>query len=148
MAIAITIPRLGWNMDEGVFVGWLKSDGQRVAAGDPLFTLEGDKATQDIESLETGILRIPPDGPKDGDKVAVGTLIGLVATGGGREFGWAAAPAGALSSRGSGCRAHEPFGARGAGALETPENDKPLGQNPIGVETHPEGGVWEDGMLG
>lgn len=26
MPIAITIPRLGWNMDEGVFVGWLKRD--------------------------------------------------------------------------------------------------------------------------
>ena len=82
MASEVTIPRLGWNMDEGTFVGWLKSDGQRVAAGEPLFSLEGDKATQDVESLETGILRIPPDGPKDGDKVAVGTLIAyLVAPG-------------------------------------------------------------------
>ena len=82
MASEVTIPRLGWNMDEGTFVGWLKSDGQHVAAGEPLFSLEGDKATQDVESLETGILRIPPDGPKDGEKVAVGTLIGyLVAPG-------------------------------------------------------------------
>ena len=59
-----------------------RATAQHVAAGEPLFSLEGDKATQDIESLETGILRIPPDGPKDGDKVAVGTLIGyLVAPG-------------------------------------------------------------------
>ena len=49
-----------------------------VKAGEPLFNLEGDKATQEIESLETGILRIPPDGPKDGDKVAVGALIGYL----------------------------------------------------------------------
>src|ERR1700734_247028 len=82
MASEVTIPRLGWNMDEGIFVGWLKSDGQRVAAGEPLFSLEGDKATQDVESLETGILRIPPDGPKDGEKVVVGALIAyLVAPG-------------------------------------------------------------------
>jgi len=79
MAIEVTIPRLGWNMEEGIFVGWLKSDGQRVVAGEPLFNLEGDKATQEIESLETGILRIPPDGPKEGDKVAVGTIIGYLA---------------------------------------------------------------------
>ena len=64
MAIEVTIPRLGWNMDEGIFIGWLKSDGQRVVAGEPLFNLEGDKATQDIESLETGILRIPPMVPR------------------------------------------------------------------------------------
>jgi pyruvate dehydrogenase E2 component (dihydrolipoamide acetyltransferase) len=82
MASEVTIPRLGWNMDEGTFVGWLKSDGEHVTAGEPLFSLEGDKATQDVESLETGILRVQPDGPKDGEKVAVGTLIGyLVARG-------------------------------------------------------------------
>ena len=82
MASEVTIPRLGWNMEEGTFIGWLKSDGEHVAAGEPLFSLEGDKATQDVESLEAGILRIPPDGPKDGEKIAVGTLIGyLVAPG-------------------------------------------------------------------
>ncbi len=50
MAIEITIPRLGWNMDEGIFVGWLKSDGDAVKPGEPLFSLEGDKATQEIEA--------------------------------------------------------------------------------------------------
>jgi len=78
MAIEVTIPRLGWNMDEGIFIGWLKSDGQRVVAGEPLFNLEGEKATQDIESLDTGILCIPPDGPKEGEKVAVGAIIGYL----------------------------------------------------------------------
>jgi pyruvate dehydrogenase E2 component (dihydrolipoamide acetyltransferase) len=82
MAREVTIPRLGWNMEEGTFIGWLKSDGQHVAVGDPIFSLEGDKATQDVESLEAGILRIPPDGPKDGEKIAVGALVGyLVAPG-------------------------------------------------------------------
>ena len=82
MATEVTIPRLGWNMEEGTFIGWLKSDGQHVAVGEPLFSLEGDKAAQDIESLESGILRIPPAGPHGGEKVTVGTLIGyLVAPG-------------------------------------------------------------------
>ena len=78
MATEVTIPRLGWNMDEGTFIGWLKSDGQHVTAGEPLFILEGDKAAQDIESLESGILRIPPEGPHGGEKVTVGTLIGYL----------------------------------------------------------------------
>jgi pyruvate dehydrogenase E2 component (dihydrolipoamide acetyltransferase) len=78
MASEITIPRLGWNLDEGIFVGWLKTDGQTVKAGEPLFNLEGDKATQEIESLAAGILRIPPDGPKDGEKVAVGAVVGYL----------------------------------------------------------------------
>ena len=50
MAIEISIPRLGWNMDEGVFAGWLKEDGETVRAGDPLFSLEGEKATQDTQT--------------------------------------------------------------------------------------------------
>ena len=40
MPIEITIPRLGWNMDEGVFVAWLKNDGEPVKAGEPIFSLE------------------------------------------------------------------------------------------------------------
>jgi pyruvate dehydrogenase E2 component (dihydrolipoamide acetyltransferase) len=78
MAIPITIPRLGWNMEEGVFVGWLKPDGAMVRAGESVFSLESEKATEDIECLDSGILRIPSDGPRSGDKVAVGTVIGYL----------------------------------------------------------------------
>ena len=76
MPIAITIPRLGWNMDEGVFVGWLKRDGEAIRAGDPIFTLEGEKAAQDIEAIEAGTLRIAATAPAAGAVVAVGTVIG------------------------------------------------------------------------
>jgi pyruvate dehydrogenase E2 component (dihydrolipoamide acetyltransferase) len=78
MAIEVAIPRLGWNMEEGIFNGWLKGDGDPVAPGEPLFNLEGDKATHEIESIEAGILRISPLGPKEGEKVAVGTIIGYL----------------------------------------------------------------------
>ena len=37
MAHEIVIPRLGWSMDEGTFVGWVKGDGDIVRLGDPLF---------------------------------------------------------------------------------------------------------------
>ena len=43
MAIEVTVPRLGWSMDEGVFVEWLKADGDHVESGDMLFVLEGEK---------------------------------------------------------------------------------------------------------
>jgi pyruvate dehydrogenase E2 component (dihydrolipoamide acetyltransferase) len=78
MPITITVPRLGWSMDEGVFVGWLKKDGDAVKAGEPLFTLEGDKASQEIEATDSGILRIPPDAPKAGATVSVGAVLGYL----------------------------------------------------------------------
>ena len=80
MSLPITVPRLGWSMDEGTFVGWLKQDGEPVKAGEPLFTLEGDKAAQEVEALDSGILRIPADAPKPGAIVTVGTLLGYFET--------------------------------------------------------------------
>ncbi len=76
MPIDITIPRLGWSMTEAVFLGWLKQDGEAVRAGDMLYRLESDKATEEIECLDAGILHIAASGPKEGDTVPVGASIG------------------------------------------------------------------------
>ncbi len=78
MSVEITIPRLGWSMDEGIFVEWTKQDGEYVAAGDPIFLMETEKALQEIESVDAGILHILPNTPKEGDVVKVGTLIGYL----------------------------------------------------------------------
>ncbi len=78
MAIEITIPRLGWSMEEGTFLGWMKQDGEAVQSGDLLFTLESEKAAQEVESLDAGILLIPPDAPQPGDKVKVGQRLGFL----------------------------------------------------------------------
>src|SRR3954470_15776459 len=78
MPIKITIPRLGWNMDEGVFVGWLKHDGDPVKAGEPIFSLETDKAVQEIESLDAGTLKRLPARPRRGETLPVGTVIGHI----------------------------------------------------------------------
>ena len=76
MAEEIRIPRLGWSMEEGTFAGWLKKPGDTVRPNDPLFTLEGEKATQEIESIGEGILHLAPDCPRPGQVVPVGHLIG------------------------------------------------------------------------
>ena len=82
MAHEIVIPRLGWSMEEGTFISWLKKDGDRVQRGEALFELEGEKALQEIEAVDEGILRIPTSGPTKGCAIKVGTVIGyLVATG-------------------------------------------------------------------
>ena len=78
MAIEITIPRLGWSMDEGIFVEWLKDDGDMITAGDMLFVIEGDKATQEIESFDAGVLCIPDGVAVEGDVVQVGQIMGFL----------------------------------------------------------------------
>ena len=78
----ITVPRLGWSMEQGTFLGWKKKDGDFIRAGEVLFELEGEKAAQEIESLDSGILRIPANAPGEGTVVLVGALLGyLVAEG-------------------------------------------------------------------
>ena len=80
MPIPITVPRLGWNMEHGVFVEGLKADGDAVRPGESLFRLEGEKATEEVESFDAGTLSLPPNAPKPGDRVAVGAVIGYLRT--------------------------------------------------------------------
>lgn len=78
MPVEIHMPRLGWTMEEGVFGEWLKQNGDQVAPGDLLFTVEGDKATQEVEAFDAGTLHIPPDGPRPGDVLPVGALLAYI----------------------------------------------------------------------
>jgi pyruvate dehydrogenase E2 component (dihydrolipoamide acetyltransferase) len=75
MAFEVVMPRLGWNMEMGTLTCWRKQEGDSVEEGDILLEVEGDKAVQEVEALESGILRIPPDSPALGQQVPVGTLL-------------------------------------------------------------------------
>jgi len=82
MGVEIRVPRLGWSMEEGTFSAWLAQAGSAVRAGQPLFCLEGEKATQDIESIGEGILHLAPDAPAPGQVVPVGKMIGMLCAAG------------------------------------------------------------------
>src|ERR687890_2031738 len=56
MATDVTLPRLGQGMESGTIVRWLKSEGERVEKGDPLFELDTDKVTQEVEAEAAGVL--------------------------------------------------------------------------------------------
>jgi len=97
MAAPVTVPRLGWTMDEGTFAGWLKQDGDAVRPGDALFTLESEKSTEPIEAIDAGTLRLLPDGPRTGDVVRVGQVLAYL-TAEGEDLASGAASARRLSS--------------------------------------------------
>jgi pyruvate dehydrogenase E2 component (dihydrolipoamide acetyltransferase) len=65
-------------MEEGKFLAWLKKDGDFIKEGDPLFTLESDKAAQEVEAIDSGLLHIAPNGPKPGDVIKVGHVLGYL----------------------------------------------------------------------
>ena len=71
----LLIPRLEMSMTEGDLVEWLVEDGAAVKEGDPIYTLEMAKATQDISAPASGTLtRIAVAGQTS----EVGTLIGKI----------------------------------------------------------------------
>jgi pyruvate dehydrogenase E2 component (dihydrolipoamide acetyltransferase) len=78
MAFEISIPRLGWSMEEGTFAGWRKEAGDTIRRGDILFELEGEKALQEIEAVDEGVLAIATNGPKPGDILKVGAIVGYL----------------------------------------------------------------------
>src|SRR6186997_2333158 len=56
MASEVKLPRLGQGMEAGTIVKWLKSEGERVEKGDPLYELDTDKVTQEVEAEASGVL--------------------------------------------------------------------------------------------
>ena len=77
MAIEIVMPKLGWTMEDGILDEWVKADGDAVEPGDVIFVVESDKALQEIEAFDSGILRIRPDAPPVGSVIPIGELSGL-----------------------------------------------------------------------
>src|SRR3982750_4974595 len=56
MADEVKLPRLGQGMESGTIVKWLKSEGDQVEKGEPLYELDTDKVTQEVEADASGVL--------------------------------------------------------------------------------------------
>ena len=56
MATEVKLPRLGQGMEAGTIVKWLKSEGEAVKKGEPLYELDTDKVTQEVEAEADGVL--------------------------------------------------------------------------------------------
>jgi pyruvate dehydrogenase E2 component (dihydrolipoamide acetyltransferase) len=56
MATEVKLPRLGQGMESGTIVKWLKSEGEPVEKGEPLYELDTDKVTQEVEAEASGVL--------------------------------------------------------------------------------------------
>jgi pyruvate dehydrogenase E2 component (dihydrolipoamide acetyltransferase) len=89
METEVKLPRLGQGMESGTIVRWLKAEGDAVRAGEPLYELDTDKVTQEVEAEADGTLVriLVPTG-----EVAVGAAIAVVSTDGAGEAPAAAAP--------------------------------------------------------
>ncbi|WP_294190761.1 lipoyl domain-containing protein [uncultured Sphingomonas sp.] len=75
MATQVLLPKLGFSMNEGVLAEWLVADGGQAVEGEPLFALESDKSTNEVESPASGTLKILKE---PGETYEVGTVLGII----------------------------------------------------------------------
>jgi pyruvate dehydrogenase E2 component (dihydrolipoamide acetyltransferase) len=75
VATEIKLPRLGQGMESGTIVKWLKAEGESVEKGEPLYELDTDKVTQEVEADASGVLLkiAVPEG-----EVSVGSTIAVI----------------------------------------------------------------------
>ncbi|HUI88997.1 MAG TPA: dihydrolipoamide acetyltransferase family protein [Anaerolineales bacterium] len=76
MAETITMPKLGFDMQEGTLVRWVRNEGEDISKGDVLAEIETDKATVEVESSASGVVRKLLVDP--GAVVPIGAPIAIV----------------------------------------------------------------------
>jgi len=76
MQVEVIMPRLGQEMTKGTIVEWCKKEGEKVQQGETLFLVETEKATIEVESEATGILKQILVG--EGEEVPVGQVIAII----------------------------------------------------------------------
>jgi 2-oxoglutarate dehydrogenase E2 component (dihydrolipoamide succinyltransferase) len=77
MLLEIKVPSVGESVTEATLGQWYKKDGDLVQKNEPLFVLETDKVTLEIESEADGVLSISVS---EGETVAIGTVVGTIDT--------------------------------------------------------------------
>jgi pyruvate dehydrogenase E2 component (dihydrolipoamide acetyltransferase) len=76
VAADVIMPALGMAQDSGLIVAWLKAPGDTVKKGDPLFEVETDKATMEVEAQSDGFLSAVA--AMAGEAVPVGQVIARI----------------------------------------------------------------------
>jgi 2-oxoglutarate dehydrogenase E2 component (dihydrolipoamide succinyltransferase) len=77
MVLEIKIPGVGESVQEAILAQWYRQDGDMVHKDEPLFVIETDKVTLEIEAEADGVLKILV---QEGETVAIGAVVGTIDT--------------------------------------------------------------------
>lgn len=75
MPVDIKVPSVGESVTQGTIARWLKKEGTKVQADEPLFELETEKATQEVPAPAAGVLHIAV---AEGKTVLIGSVVGTI----------------------------------------------------------------------
>ena len=96
MSVSVSMPQLGESVTEGTVTRWLKKEGERVEADEPLLEVSTDKVDTEIPSPATGVLRNIAVG--EDETVEVGAQLAEIEEGADTSADGSAAPGGAPES--------------------------------------------------
>ncbi|AIA03175.1 biotin/lipoyl-containing protein [Streptomyces noursei] len=115
MAVSVTLPALGESVTEGTVTRWLKAEGERIEADEPLLEVSTDKVDTEIPAPASGVLasiKVAED-----ETVEVGAELAIIDDGTGAP---AAAPAPAAAEAPAPAAQPEPTPAPAAEAPPPP----------------------------
>jgi pyruvate/2-oxoglutarate dehydrogenase complex dihydrolipoamide acyltransferase (E2) component len=75
MPTQVLLPKIGFSMSEGKLAEWLVPDGAEIKEGQPIYALESEKATEEVEAPASGRLKIIA---VVGETYQVGDLMGEI----------------------------------------------------------------------
>ncbi|MFJ6664042.1 2-oxoglutarate dehydrogenase, E2 component, dihydrolipoamide succinyltransferase [Streptomyces sp. NPDC091383] len=130
MAVSVTLPALGESVTEGTVTRWLKAEGERVEADEPLLEVSTDKVDTEIPSPVSGVLasiKVAED-----ETVEVGAELALIDDGSGAPAE-APAPAAAEAPAEAPAPAAEP--------AQAPAAEAPAAPAPAAEDAAPAGGA-------
>ncbi len=78
MATKVIMPKMGYDMEQGKIVRWMKNEGDPVQRGEDIAEIETEKVNIAIQAYGDGVLRKKL--AAEGDTVPVGELIGIIGT--------------------------------------------------------------------
>ena len=99
MATTVVMPQMGFDMQEGTIVRWLKQEGDEVSRGEPIAEIETDKAIVEMEAFASGVLLKTVVG--EGQTVPVGQTIAVIGTSRGASAGPGVSPRSTNRDRGA-----------------------------------------------
>src|ERR671925_1258857 len=89
-AVDVVMPQMGVSVSEGTITKWLKSEGENIEADEGLLEISTDKVDTEVPSPASGVVQQIL--AQEGETVAVGTKIAVIAPEGAAEAPEAAPP--------------------------------------------------------
>ncbi|TNC25858.1 lipoyl domain-containing protein [Amycolatopsis alkalitolerans] len=80
MRVQVILPKLGMTMEEATIVRFCRQPGEAFRKGDPLYEIETDKISQEIEATQDGVM--VSYSTAEGTDIGVGEPVCLIETDG------------------------------------------------------------------